>query len=439
MVNAGGAEGAINAADILKPYLARGTIKCIGATTTYEYNKFMAQDKALARRFETINVLEPSGEETINILKKVKTNYEKHYNIKIRNQDIEKIVYLTNKYIYTGKNPDKALDVLDSVCAMLAINQEKQNNPNIYKHKIGEIQAEKENYIKENNFSEAIEMYKNEKKLYLQLANLEKQKLTTIKEKDIYYVLSKKINIPMPEEKRKLLINLKEELNKKVYGQEEAITSLINTLETKYFTNDAPVTVIFNGSSGVGKTYMATLIAKYLKMNLLKLDFSEYANGASLSKLIGSTAGYIGYDDEVIINNIQYNPYSCLVIENYEMGCLEIKKLLDQIIEEGTIKNAKGMDISFKNCLIIINTNCEKLAKVGFNTQTINNFANQDFNKLKEKVDNLIELANLNEKIVTKYFRDQHLDLSLIKSIAYQEGGFKTILKALKQQAKLVN
>ena len=439
MVNAGGAEGAINAADILKPYLARGVIKCIGATTTYEYNKFIANDKALARRFETISILEPTNEETKDILFKVKENYEKHYNIKIKNTDIEKIVDLTSKYIYDKKNPDKSLDVLDSVCALICLNKEQNEKINFYQKKLTALHTEKEKYIKENNFDEAIKIHKLEQKVRLKIDNLLKRKTQNITEEDIFEVISKKESIPVPKEKQRLLQLLNEELNQKIYGQDKAIEKVMNTLNEMFFKNDLPLSFIFNGKSGVGKTYMANLISKTLKMNIIKLDFSEYSSPSSISKLIGSTAGLIGYDDEVIINNLKYNPYSAIIIENYEYGSVEIKKLLDQILEEGIIKNAKGEDISFKNTIIFINTNVNKKTQVGFKENSNLEFNNQEITKLKDKVNNLIEFNNITKDIVCKYLIDNKIDIPKFVTNNYIEEGFKVVLQKLKNTHKLVN
>ncbi len=430
MVNAGGAEGAINAADILKPYLARGAIKCIGATTTYEYNKFIASDKALARRFETINIVEPDIEETKNILRKVKKTYEKHYNIKIKDLDLEKIVDLATKYIYTQKNPDKALDVLDSVCAFVCMQKEQNNNIKNYETKLSNLAKQKEELIKANDFEEAIKIYAESSKIQNKLQLINNKKIQSIREDDIYYVISKKINIPLPKEKEGYLEKLNNELNNLVYGQEEAIKDILITLKNKYFINDTPISFIFNGPSGVGKTYISKIMAKVLKMPILKLDFSDYSSSASLSKLLGSTAGYVGYDDGALLNQFKYQPYSLLIIENYDGGCLEVKKLLDQILEEGLITNAKGEDISFRNSLIIINSRIQKENNVGFNQMNV--IKDAEFLKLSERVSKVVMFNNLNDTIVTKYFTDNNYDKAMISKIKYQNGGFKTIIKALK-------
>lgn len=434
MVNAGGAEGAINAADILKPYLARGSIKCIGATTTQEYNKFIASDKALARRFETINIIEPNEEETITILTKVKSNYEKHYNIKIKNKDIEKLVKLTNKYLFDKKNPDKALDVLDSVCSYLAIKKENNKYIASWEEKIKNLKDQKIKLVKENKFQEAIDIHEEIKNWENKIKQQEEQKLQSIKESDIYYVISKKINIPLPSEKKEMLKKLKVNLTKDIYGQEKAIEKVVNVLNNKFYDNSLPISFIFNGSSGVGKSYMAHCLSKYLKMKILKLDFADYTNNSMISKLIGTTAGYVGYNDEALFNNLKYNPYTIITIENYDLGCLEIKKLFDQIFEEGMIKNAKGEDISFKNTIIIINTNLKRESKVGFEHQQ-KNYPNKN---LLDKVSQLIEFANLNQETVEKYLIKNHYNKELITQIDYQNGGFKTIIKALKNQKEVM-
>lgn len=432
MVNAGGAEGAINAADILKPYLARGTIKCIGATTTHEYQKFIAEDKALARRFETINVCEPSLTETINILTKVKKIYENHYNIKIKNKDIEKIVTITSKYIYDKKNPDKSLDILDSVCSYLCLKQEEKQTNDKKEQTINNLKEEKENLIKNNNFEEAIKIYEKIKKLEKQS---HVQKSYAIREEDIYYVISKKINIPLISEKKQMLAILNHKLNQDIFGQEDVIKNVTRELQMKFYDNNLPISFIFNGPSGVGKTYLSEKLAYYLNMNTLKLDFSEYGSSASLSKLIGTSAGFVGYNDEAIFNDLKFKPYTCIIIENYEYGCLEIKKLFDQILEDGIIKNAKGEDISFKNTLIIINTSVKKTTKVGF-TSTTNNYNDVLFSKLKDKVNLMAEFNDIDDETIKKYLQVNNYPLDIINDLNYQNNGFKTIIKTLKNKSK---
>ncbi len=436
MVNAGGAEGAINAADILKPYLARGVIKCIGATTTYEYNKFIANDKALARRFEIINVLEPTLTETKNILIKVKKNYEQHYNLKIKGSDINKLVDLTDKYVYDKKNPDKSLDVLDSVCAFVSLKKEKMQKEKNYQEKINNLKLIKEEAIRKNDYQKAIMTYELEQRLWKKINNLNRVKEISIKDEDIYYVISKKENIPCPLEKKNLIKNLETTLKKKIYGEDEVITEVIKVLKDKIMINDKPISFIFNGSKGVGKTYISHIINEELKQNLIKLDFAEYQTDASVSKLIGSTAGYIGYDDEVLINNLKYNPYSTIIIENYEYGSKEIKKLLEQILKEGMIKNAKGEDISFKNTIIIINTNVKRINKVGFNQELNNNL--EEISELIDNVDKLLNFKNITKDIVLKYLKDLNYTSDLITKIDYEKYGFKNINKIVKEY-KLTN
>ncbi len=365
MVNAGGAEGAINAADILKPYLARGTIKCIGATTTAEYNKFMANDKALARRFEKINIKEPTLKETTEILIKVKANYEKHYNLKIKDTALKEIVELTDKYIYGEKNPDKSLDVLDSVCAYMALKKEQNSPAKDYQKELLVLADAKKKYIQDNDFEGAMKIHHDEIKIKKQVAKLNNQPMPDITKDDIYYVISKKVSIPVPQEKTKLLANLTKALEKLEYPK-EVITDIISTLKEKYYDNLAPISFLFNNPDNTLSKNIIDLITQELKMNSLKLDFNDYASYPTLSKLLGSSAGYVGYDDEPIINNLKYNPYSCLVIDNYESGCVEIKKIVEQVLTNGLVKNAKGEEISFKNTIIIINTSLKQGAQMGF-------------------------------------------------------------------------
>ena len=230
MVNAGGAEGAINASDILKPYLARGELKCIGATTTEEYYKFIEKDKALERRFEKITLQEPNKEETIEILKKVKKEYENHHHIKISNQNIEEIVTLANEYIYNRQNPDKSLELLDSVCAKIKAKQQRKNNQNKVS-KLQKIVPEKEKMIREGKFEEALILKKEEQKLNHQVTKrISRVKMET---KDILEMIEKKTGIPLKHSKEDFLVQLEGRLEENIIGQKKAINSIMKILKTK--------------------------------------------------------------------------------------------------------------------------------------------------------------------------------------------------------------
>ena len=349
--NAGGAEGAINASDILKPYLARGKIKVIGATTTNEYNKFIAKDKALSRRFDLIKINEPSIDETINILSKIKPSFEHHYNIKISEENIRQIVDLTNKYILDRFNPDKSIDLLDSVCAMKEVKSPKEKNIIILKNKLSNIIEAKEKMVKNNNFEEALNYRKQEIELNEKIEK-EKNSSNRITNNDIKEVMLRKSNIPNIKNNWK---DLKAYLNNEIVGQEEAINEIIASLKSK--ESDLPVSILLTGSTGVGKTKTVKEIATYLKMPLVRLDLSEYNEPVSINRLIGSSAGYVGYDDENIFDRIRMYPNSIVLLDELEKANSNVINLFLQVLDEGFITNAKGEKIDFKNTYIFMTSN----------------------------------------------------------------------------------
>lgn len=307
--NAGGAEGAINASDILKPYLARGKVKLIGATTINEYNKFIAKDKALSRRFEIIKVNEPNIEETIEILSKIRPSFEHHYNIKISEDNIKEIVSLTNKYILDRFNPDKSLDFLDSICAMKEVESSKEKDISLLKNKLANIIKKKENMVKKNNFEEALNLRKIEIEINEKISK-EENTPNKITNTDIKEVLLRKVNIPSIKNDWNSLNNY---LKNQIIGQKEAIDEIINTL--KFKEDDMPVSILLTGSTGVGKTKTVKEIATYLKLPLIRLDLSEYNEPISINRLIGSSAGYIGYDDENIFDKVRMHPNAIILLD----------------------------------------------------------------------------------------------------------------------------
>ena len=291
MVNAGGAEGAINAGDILKPYLARGDIRVIGATTTREYEKFIAKDKALERRFEVIKVDEPTLEETKEILNGLKESYEQHHNIKITDENIDDIVNLSNKYLFSRKNPDKTIDLLDSVCAYV---KRKSMIIKTDKKSINELKSlkkEKEEYVKKGLFDAALDICE-------KISNLENKdkesKLSNdlINKKDILKVIENKSNIPMFLDKEEILNKIQQTLHENIYYEEDAKEKIINNLKI-YLKKDRNLKLLLLGPSGVGKTSSVKLISKALKNNLIRLDMSEYNLETSVNKLFGVSHGYV--------------------------------------------------------------------------------------------------------------------------------------------------
>lgn len=426
--NAGGAEGAINASDILKPYLARGKIKVIGATTTNEYNKFIAKDKALSRRFDLIKINEPSIDETINILSKIKPSFEHHYNIKISEENIRQIVDLTNKYILDRFNPDKSIDLLDSVCAMKEVKSPKEKNIIILKNKLSNIIEAKEKMVKNNNFEEALNYRKQEIELNEKIEK-EKNSSNRITNNDIKEVMLRKSNIPNMKNNWK---DLKAYLNNEIVGQEEAINEIIASLKSK--ESDLPVSILLTGSTGVGKTKTVKEIATYLNMPLVRLDLSEYNEPVSINRLIGSSAGYVGYDDENIFDRIRMYPNSIVLLDELEKANSNVINLFLQVLDEGFITNAKGEKIDFKNTYIFMTSNAEINNKIGF-MKGKSNYQNSFSKEFLGRITCIVNYKNVTEDMVKKYLSKKGIKNSLIlKEFDYENQGFRGLDKYIKKK-----
>ena len=426
MANAGGAEGAINASDILKPYLARGKVKIIGATTTNEYNKFIAKDKALSRRFEIIKINEPTIKETENILSKIRPSFEKHYNIKITDENIKKIVSLTDKYILDRFNPDKSIDLLDSVCAMKEVESTKEKDISKLKEKLFNIVKKKESMVKKNDFDEALKYRSMEIKLQEKIDKEENMPIK-ITEKDIKVVLERKNNIPFIENNFKDLENY---LLNNIIGQKEAIKEIINALKQK--EEDLPVSILLTGSTGVGKTKTVKEIAKYLDIPLIRLDLSEYNESVSITRLIGSSAGYIGYDDDNIFEKIRMNPHSIVLLDELEKAHPNVINLFLQILDEGYITNSKGEKIDFKNTYIFMTSNAEVNQKIGF-IKGKSNYQNSFSKEFLARITSKINYNNITEEMIKEYLDKKGIkDYSVVKDFDYENQGFRGLDKYLK-------
>lgn len=426
--NAGGAEGAINASDILKPYLARGKVKLIGATTINEYNKFIAKDKALSRRFEIIKVNEPNVEETIEILSKIRPSFEHHYNIKISEDNIKEIVSLTNKYILDRFNPDKSLDFLDSICAMKEVESSKEKDISLLKNKLANIIKKKENMVKKNNFEEALNLRKIEIEINEKISK-EENTPNKITNTDIKEVLLRKVNIPSIKNDWNSLNNY---LKNQLIGQNEAINEIINTL--KFKEDDMPVSILLTGSTGVGKTKTVKEIATYLKLPLIRLDLSEYNEPISINRLIGSSAGYIGYDDENIFDKVRMHPNAIILLDELEKAHPSVINLFLQILDEGFVTNAKGEKIDFKNTYIFMTSNACIDIKIGF-LKNKANYQNSFSKEFLARITQTINYYNITIDNIKEYLSKKGIkDYSIIKDFDYENQGFRGLDKYLKKK-----
>lgn len=425
MVNAGGAEGAINAGDIFKPYLARGDIKCIGATTIDEYNKTIAKDKALERRFEYINIEEPDLDATKNILLSIKEEYETHHNLNITEENINDIVYCANKYIHNKNNPDKAIDLLDTVCAKV---KNKLKNISIIKElkeKLKDVIEEKEKNVLLNNFDEALNLRKEELKLKDKLNDTIKNKCRVITKNDILAVIENKSNIPVLEDKDAIYNRIKNNLSNKIYGQKEALDKILKNIKVKLNGTNKPLSLLLVGPTGVGKTESVKVVADSIskKSKLIRLDMSEYNLETSVNKLIGTSAGYVGYDDECIFKQVKLNPYAVILVDEIEKAHPKVLNLFLQILDEGFITDAKGEKIYFENTCIFMTSNIINNSKMGFGNGINNNIEEVLTKEIIGRFDDIIAYKNIDETTVREYLKQQNLDdsINIEKIIAESE------------------
>ena len=385
LVGAGGAEGAIDASNILKPALARGKIRCIGATTTEEYKKFIEKDSALERRFQKVFVEEPSIEETKNILLNIKDIYEKYHNVIIDDDVVNSIVNLSEKYIFDRNRPDKQIDILDEVCSMVSmkenINVQKVKN---IKKKITELEKEKNSYIIDNKVDKAYDVRKYETKLLSTLNELEldnKYEKNVVDINDIASIISNRTNTPIYEiisGNMKNIIDIRNNLKNNIIGQDRVIDSLIDVIKRiKLGYNNKCYSFMFVGSSGVGKSRLAKDFAISLvgDSNFIRLDMSEYSDSTSVNKILGSSPGYVGYDDNRnFLEEVRNKPNSVILLDEIDKAHPSVINLFYQILEEGKIKNSKGVTVRFNNTIIIMTSN------VGFEKNVIG------FNKVSENI-----------------------------------------------------
>lgn len=406
LVGAGGAEGAIDASNILKPALARGKLKLIGATTVSEYKEFIEKDKALVRRFQIVEVLEPSLDVVYDILLKLKPVYEEFHKVKIDDSLIDEIVKLSNKYIYNKKMPDKAIDVLDQVCSKVSILDSVKNiKINDIKKELVKIKEDKNKAIINNNISLAFELKKKEIKLEDALNSHffnNKDLYKNISINDVKKVISQISKVPVNDYNSLELFKYKNKLNDLVIGQDNVIEDAFSVLKSMFYNFDnKPKSMLFVGATGVGKTLLAKEISKIYSGNdnFIRLDMSEYKEGHSISKIIGSPPGYVGYsDNNNVLEMIKDKPYSVLLLDEVEKANFNILNLFLQILDEGFATNSKGEKIYFNNVLIIMTSN------IGFNNKCIG--YNEQENKRKIELEKFFNKEFLNRLNKIIYFND---------------------------------
>lgn len=426
LVGAGGAEGAIDASNILKPALARGTLHLIGSTTMDEYKKFIESDSALERRFQKVYVEEPNMEETIHILMNIKSIYEKYHCVTIPDTCIREIVKLSREYIYDRYEPDKSIDVLDEVCARVRLKESKElKKYRKMQESLHQIIDEKKEAIVSQDFKKASKLKSKENQLMDELNTLEltlyKKEKKTVTKEDLADVIHHKTKIPVYEilkENKKMVEQIERTLSDRILGEEEAIQSLIHIakkLKLGFARSQKSYSILFCGSTGVGKTCLARTFGELLvgKENVIKLDMSEYSESHSVSKLVGAPPGYVGYQDQKhVFEEIRNHPHSVLILDEIEKAHPDVLNLFLQILEDHQIKDSHGRVIRFDHTMILMTSNVGfHETHVGFHgetKQTIQTRLKEYFRMpFLNRIDDIVLFQPLSEEVMRTLIRKQ--------------------------------
>lgn len=413
IIGAGGAEGAMDASNILKPSLARGELQLIGATTIAEYRKYIEKDAALERRFQPITVEEPTEEQCLVILKGLQKKYEEHHRVEISPEALAAAVQMAERYVNDRFLPDKAIDVLDEACSKVSMRG-FQAPESIYQMEelIESLMAEKEDAIKRGDMNEASRIYREqqdaEKKLEQVRARFQKRsqgKLAVVTENDIAEVVSEWTRIPvqkLTESESVRLKNLEKTLHKRVVGQEEAVTAVAKAVRRGRVGLKDPGrpigSFLFLGPTGVGKTELSKALAEALFGNedsVIRVDMSEYMEKHSVSKMIGSPPGYVGHDDGgQLSEQVRRHPYSVVLFDEIEKAHPDVFNILLQVLDDGHITDSQGRKVDFRNTVIIMTSNAGAQAiiepkRLGFAAKED---TAADYKRMKENVMNEIKL-----------------------------------------------
>ena len=371
IIGAGDAEHSMNAANILKPSLANGEIQMIGTTTLKEYRKYIEKDTALERRFQPIIVEEPSVEDAISILQGIKQYYEDYHHVRISNDIIRQIVNMSEKYIHDRFLPDKAIDILDEACSKINLNDKDLYDLEVLNNQLKEVQAKKEEAAQADStedYQKAAELKTQECSLLEQIDNLKKRMqpkdLTT---QDIANVIESWTKIPVnkiTEEETKKLLNLEDNLHKRIIGQNEAVEAVSRAIRRNRVglkSTKRPPSFIFVGPTGVGKTELTKALAYEMfgsEKSIIRFDMSEYMESNSTAKLIGAPPGYVGYDDAgQLTERVKRNPYSIILLDEIEKAHNDVFNILLQVLDDGRLTDAQGNTVSFENTIIIMTSN----------------------------------------------------------------------------------
>jgi ATP-dependent Clp protease ATP-binding subunit ClpC len=436
LIGAGGAEGAIDASNILKPSLARGELQCIGATTLDEYRKYIEKDAALERRFQPIQVDEPSIDESIQILKGLRDRYEAHHRVSISDDAIDAAVKLSDRYISDRFLPDKAIDLIDEAGSKVRLRS-YTTPPNLkeLEVKLDEIRKEKDASVQSQEFEKAASLRDAEQKLREQLEETKKswkekqgQENSAVTVEDIASVVSTWTGIPvsrLAQTETEKLLNLEQILHSRVIGQEEAVTAISKAVRRARAGLKDPKrpigSFIFLGPTGVGKTELARALAEAMfgdEDAMIRIDMSEYMEKHSTSRLVGSPPGYVGFEEGgQLTEKVRRKPYSVILLDEIEKAHPDVFNILLQVLEDGRLTDSKGRTVDFRNTVLIMTSNvgAEALKRnkyVGFNLQD----GKHDYKDMKGKMLEELKKAfrpeflnRIDEMIVFHALEKEHL------------------------------
>ena len=435
IVGAGAAEGAIDAANILKPLLARGEIQLIGATTIEEYRKYIEKDSALERRFSIVDIGEPTEAQTVEIIKGIRDKYEAHHNVKISDEAINAAVSLSVRYITDRFLPDKAIDLLDESASQVRMKIfTEPDEMKVLEEKIEVISKEKEEAIYNQDFekaaklrdaeNEAREKYENEISKWRKRKNRD---IIEIGEENIAEIISKWTGIPvqkLTEDENEKLKHLEEKLHERVVGQDEAVEAVSKAIRRGRVGLKDPKrpigSFLFLGPTGVGKTELSKALAEILFENenaIIRLDMSEYMEAHSVSKLIGSPPGYIGFEGGgQLTEKVRRKPYSVILFDEIEKAHPDVMNILLQILEDGHLTDSQGREVNFKNTVIIMTSNLgarhitERKA-LGFSAKV--NYQNED-----DKINNMEKAKN--EQVLEAKKEYEEIKKEVIKELKHE-------------------
>lgn len=453
LIGAGGAEGAIDASNILKPSLARGELQCIGATTLDEYRKYIEKDAALERRFQPIKVAEPTSDESVLILKGLRDRYEAHHRVKITDDAIEAAVQLSDRYISDRFLPDKAIDLIDEAASKVRLRSYTAP-PNLkeLEQKLDEVKKEKDAAVQSQEFEKAASLRDTEQKLKEELEQNQlewKQKQgrenTEVTPEDIAIVVSNWTGIPvrkLEEEESERLLKMEEILHDRVIGQEEAVKAVSHAIRRARAGLKDPKrpigSFIFLGPTGVGKTELARAVAETLfgdEDAIIRIDMSEFMEKHTTSRLVGSPPGYVGHEEGgQLTEKVRQKPYSVILLDEIEKAHPDVFNILLQVLDDGRLTDSKGRTVDFRNTAIIMTSNVgattlKRNKNMGFTVGT----EGEAYNEMKTKVLDELKrsfrpefLNRIDEIIVFHELNKEHLK----KIVTLLSDGLKHRLKA---------